>query len=319
MRKPFLSVVMPVHGGVEWIRSTLESVEAETATDLEIIVIDSSPKSDTSAIVREFETRLPLRLIQRPELGPWQLKSNLGVELARADHACILHQDDLWRRGRLTAVRSWVAQYPDAVLHLAPTMIIDRFGRQLGRWTCPFPPGRALTRELVLGRLLVQNFVSVPAPVFRRDAWLLSGGMDERLWYTPDWDMWLKLSETGPVIYHNDLTTSFRVHGSSLTVTGSRDADEFRQQMVSVLDRHLERLPPQQRSAVEAAARASIDVNASLAAAASASTGGRVRALASAALAILFLGPSGMGRYLRDSRSVERLTPRVRSRLSGAF
>jgi glycosyltransferase involved in cell wall biosynthesis len=315
IEKPFLSVVMPVHEGAAWIGATLDSLAAEPTGSVEIIVIDSSPTSATADIVERFVHRLPLRLLQRRDLGPWQTKTNLGVGLAAADHVCMLHQDDLWLPGRVEAARRWLADAPEAALHLAPTAIIDRYGRRMGRWNCPLPAGEVLGAEFLLERLLVQNFVSVPAPIFRRSTWLACGGMDERLWYTADWDIWAKLASTGPVVYHDEITTAFRVHGSSLTVTGSRDASEFQSQMQIVLERHLPRLPASSRRWVEPAARASISVNVSLAAA----SGGNLKALVRAARVVLSLGPIVMSRYLRDSRLRERAVCRLRAKLTGAF
>ena len=61
-------------------------------------------------------------------------------------------------------------------------------------------------------------------------------------------------------------------------------------------------------------ARASIDVNCSLAAASAGQAGG----LAGAVGALLRLGPA-LPAYLRQSRIVDRLMPRVRLALSGAM
>lgn len=306
---------MPIHAGVEWISATLDSIASGPTEQLEIIAIDSSPDEATSAIVKQYQGRLPIRLEVRPDLTPWQTKTNLGMELATADYCCILHQDDLWLPGRVEAVRQWLERAPQCVLHLAPTLIVDGRGRPIGKWRCPLPPGEVVPTELLIERLLVQNFVSVPAPIFRRDAWVSCGGMDEALWYTPDWDIWLKLAGEGPVIYHDEMTTAFRVHGASLTVTGSRDAAQFRSQLVVVLDRHIGRVSTSRRRLVQKAARASIDVNVSLAAA----SAGSIRDVFRAAATVLSLGPAGIIRYLRDSRLVERVLPRLRSKLSGAF
>ena len=312
--KPFLSVVMPVHDGATWIGRTLESLVGE-AEGVEIIVIDSSPGDDTAAIAGQFSKRLPMQFVRRADMGPWQSKTNLSMEMAAADHACILHQDDLWIAGRAATVRKWIADWPAAALHLGPTRIIDRHDKTVGQWTCPLPAESEIAPGLLFERLLVQNFISVPAPVFRRSAWLASGGMDKQLWYTPDWDIWLKLAGQGPVVYHREVTTDFRVHGSSLTVTGSRNADEFRRQMEIVLERHLGKVPAGRRAATERAARSSININVALAAA----SGGSVTGLASALKDIIALGPAGMARYLRDSRLWERVTCRLRAKLAGAF
>lgn len=313
--KPFLSVVMPVHDGAEWIGTTLDAVAAEPIAGIELIVIDSSPNDTTVGVVERYADRLPLQLLRRPDVKPWQTKTNLGVELSSAEHVCILHQDDLWLTGRVATVRRWIASTPQAALHLAPSRLIDRHGRTIGKWTCPLPAEQALDPGFLLARLLVQNFVSVPAPVFRRSSWIKCGGMDELLWYTPDWDIWVKLSTVGEVVYHGEMTTAFRVHGSSLTVTGSRNSGDFRSQMETVLDRYLERIPSGSRREIERLARASININVSLAAA----SGGSATALASAAGEVLSLGPVGMGRYLRDSRLGERVVSRLRARMARAF
>jgi hypothetical protein len=151
--------------------------------------------------------------------------------------------------------------------------------------------------------------------VFSREAWLRVGGLDELLWYTADWDVWIKLASTGPVIYHDQVTTAFRVHGSSLTVTGSRNVDEFRSQMELVLDRHLSGLPEPIRRSVGPRAKASININVSLATAA----GGGIKSLFGAFINLVALGPAGMVSYLRDSRLKERVVSRLRAKAAGAF
>jgi hypothetical protein len=110
------------------------------------------------------------------------------------------------------------------------------------------------------------------------------------------------------VFYHDQVTTGFRIHDGSQTTTGSRDVADFARQMRTILDRHLPRVlagAPR----VAAVARASIAVNSALARAAS----GDPRGLAAACWAVALLGPCGIHRYLRDSRIVERLLPRLRA------
>ena len=130
-------------------------------------------------------------------------------------------------RALIEEAAAWVETDPGVSLHLAPSVIVDRNGRNLGLWRCPLPDESELPSSFVTERLLVQNFISAPAPVFRKDAWLACGGMDEALWYTGDWDIWLKLAANGPVRYHNTVTTAFRIHGGSQTVTASRDLIDF--------------------------------------------------------------------------------------------
>ncbi|MGP0061730.1 MAG: glycosyltransferase [Beijerinckiaceae bacterium] len=311
---PWLTVIMPVHCGERWIGAALHSIASEGAEGVEVLVIDSSPSPASLDLARRYCDRLQISILERCDLGMWHNKTNFGVEIAAADHVCWLHADDLWLPGRAAAIRAWIEAAPKAPLHLAPSAIIDGSGRTLGVWHCPLPNVGELPSALVLERLLVQNFVAAPAPVFRKDAWLACGGLDESLWYTADWDIWLRLASRGPVRYHDSVTTAFRIHGNSLTTTGSRDAADFAIQMQIVLDRHLPALSGCTKR-VERAGRASISVNTALA---SASAGDYSR-LFPAAAEVLRLGPAGICRYLRDSRIWDRMAPRVMAKLAGEF
>lgn len=311
---PWLSVIMPAYQGEQWIRFALDSMVAEATEGIEVLLVDGSPTSATRDIARTYADRLRLRILERPDLRSWHDKTNVAVNLAEATHVCWLHVDDLWLPGRAVAMRDWIRKAPEAPLHLAPCAIIGRSGKQLGIWHAPLPNEQKLDASLVIERLLVQNFIGAPVPVYRKDAWLACGGLDESLWYTADWDLWLKLAALGSVIYHEQVTSGFRIHGSSLTVTGSRNAADFRQQMQIVLDRHLGSISDPGRR-IERCARASISVNAALAAA----SGGERRGLAGALLEVLRLGPAGVARYFRDSRIIERVLPRLWARLRGEF
>lgn len=308
---PWLSVVMPVHAGERWLTATLESLAREADDGVEVVLIDSSPDDRSLAIAERFADRLSLVVEQRRDLVGWPEKTNHAVARASGGHIAMLHQDDLWLPGRGAALKAWIATNPDAVLHLGPTRIVDATGRKRGTWRCPLPVG-AVPDAMLAARLPVQNFISVPAPVFRRDAFLAVGGLDADLWYTADWDLWIKLARHGAVHHHRDVTTGFRIHGTSLTMTGSRSLDSFEAQMRTVLDRHADWRAP---ATTSVAASISLAMNVALAGAASGNKG-RMRA---ALWRLVAAGPATLIRYVHYSRIVDRVLPRLRCKLAGGF
>jgi hypothetical protein len=311
--KPWLTVIVPSHRGERWINASLRSVAVE-ANGIEVLLIDSGPTCAARDIAQSYSSRLRIRIFERRDLLSWHSKTNFGVRIAESEHISWLGVDDLWLPGRAAAVKAWIRAFPEAPLHFAPSAIIDKVGRKLGVWRCPLTAERALESAFVTERLLIQNFVAAPAPVFRKDAWQNCGGLDENLWYTADWDMWLKLAACAPTYYHQEVTVGFRIHAGSLTATGSRDTADFECQMQTVLERHLFRLESPSNG-IARAARASIAVNSALASA----SAGDFRALPRAALRVASLGPAGMRRYCRDSRIIERLMPRLRAKFAGSF
>ncbi len=312
--RAWLSVVIPSHRGERWIDNSLRSIMDEAAEGIEVLLVDSSDTPAARDIAQRYSDRLHIRIFERRDLLTWHAKTNFGVKVAESDHISWLGVDDLWLPGRAAAARGWIEAAPEVPLHFAASAIIDRDGRTVGIWRCPLPAGRALDSTFVIERLLVQNFVAAPAPIFRRDAWLSCGGLDENLWYTADWDAWLKLTACAPTYYHNEVTVGFRIHAGALTVTGSSDTADFRLQMQTVLDRHISKIGPRAKG-LKSAALASIDVNAALASTSVFKPGGLIRA----AYRVALLGPVGIRRYLRDSRIVERVVPRVRAKLAGRF
>ena len=311
---PWLSVILPVYRGEEWLSRTLASIATDPG--IEVVIIDSSPNANSMAIIKSYADRLRLLIIDPKGVDGCSPKTNLGVREASASHVAWLCQDDLWLPGRATAVRRWIDACPDAVLHLAPTAIIDRHDQVRGIWRCPLKEDNAVVEPASLfERLLVQNFVAVPSPIFRRDAWLACGGLDVDLWYTGDWDIWLKLCGRGAVVHHKEVTAAFRIHGSSATTTGSRESGDFEEQHRIVVDRHLAAIPSNCRAAVRRLAETSISVNVALALAANGERRAALRALKS----VVALGPVDVARYFHRSRIVDRVLPRLRARAAGDF
>jgi glycosyltransferase involved in cell wall biosynthesis len=316
MEEVSLSVIVPSHNGQRWLSAALQSIADQKERGMEVIIIDSSTENTSLAIAESFSTQVVIRALRRPDLLSWMAKTNFGAEEAKGNWICMLHQDDLWLPNRSAELRNWLLSQPDAVMHLYPCYIVDEVGRRLGLWRCPLPAdGTPVPAQLFYERLLVQNFIGIPTPAIRRDAYLMVGGLDKTLRYTADWDLYLKIASPGDVCYHSTPLACFRVHKNSLTVLGSRDIQDFRRQHSAIVDRHINKLIPGSRTATLRLSKASIEVNVALAAA----VAGKFGAISKAIRSVLFLGPAGITRYLSYSGIVDRALPRLRAAVAGRF
>jgi GT2 family glycosyltransferase len=310
---PWLTVTMTTYNARDYLATALDSVIAQADDGIEVIAVDDASTDETLSILESYRPRLDLRVVARERnTANWMAGLNEGLRRARGDYVCFLQHDDYWLDGRLRAARAALDRDPEAVLLLHPARFVDRGGRRLGQWNCPLPTGRVLAPEDVVERLLIQNFVAVQAAIFRRDAAVGVGGLDEALWYSADWDFWLKLAAAGRTIYLAEALTAYRIHNHSMTWwrTDEQIAEQ-RRQLEQVLDWHsavLEKRRPI-RPAVRRAARFSVEVNTTLAAYAH-RPGVPVIGLGARFLGLM---PSGWHRYLRDSRIVERVSARLRA------
>lgn len=306
---------MPTYNGGQFIAAALESVRQQQDDGIELVIVDDGSTDNTLAIVRAFASVLPIRLITPGRMGNWVAASNLGLREATGDWACFLHQDDLWLPGRLKRIRPRM-ESTEGVFIIHNATYVGPDGRTLGPWTCPFSPG-AVPPALFIERLLVQNFIAIPAPVFRRDVVVHTGGMDEALWFSADWDLWLRLGALGPVGFIAETLTAFRIHPASQTAARKLQPNEWDEQLTTVLARHIENWPAKGklRASVERVAVASIAVNSALSLA---SRGGPTKPW-TVLYQLLALGPPGWRRYLRDSRIVQRVQSRLKLQLLTRF
>lgn len=311
--RPWLSVLIPTFNGAAYVADALASIAHECDSGIQCIVVDGGSQDETVAIVNSFADRLDLTVLERTESRNWVSKTNLALAQATAPHACLLCHDDLWLAGRTVAMRGLMSQAPDAALYVHAVRFIDSNGRALGHWTCPWPAAPpAISSEQALAALIVQNFIASPAPVFRTDLARAVGGLDETLWYTADWDLWLKLATHGRVAYCERALAAYRIHANSETMLRSGDGADFLRQMDLVVDRHLARVRNEGlRQRVCRVARFSNRVNTALA---QKVHGGDVD-WSSLAMDALRLGPDGWVRYLRDSRIYPRVAARLRGRM----
>ncbi len=305
---PFLSVIMPVYNGEKLIAAALESVRAQYSEEIELVIVEGGSSDRTLEIVREFAEVFPIRLITLEDAGNWVAKSNIGLREAKGDWACFLHCDDFWLPGRIA--RLWgEMETAKGALILHNTMFVGPDGNGLGPWTCPLSAGDVPSDEFA-EHLLIQNFIAINSPVFRRKAVLQSGGLDEALPLCADWDIWLRLGAPGPVRFIAETLGAYRIHDASLTAARKLLANEWEEQLSTVFFRHLNNWTGagKRRASVERAAKASIAVNSFLVAA---SRGMPTRPSA-VFFELLALAPSGWRRYLRDSRIVQRVHSRLR-------
>ena len=304
---PWLSVLMPTFNGARFVAAALDSIVEQGDAGIEVVVADDGSTDSTLELVRRYQDRLAVRFVQEARVGNWVAGTNVALRAAQGEYVCLLHQDDLWLPGRAAAVRE--ARPFSLLVH--PVLFIGTGGQRLGHWRPPLAAGTVAPDEFI-ERLLVQNFLASPSPVFPREA-ALPHGLDEALWYLADWDLWLRLGARGPIRSLAEPLAAFRIHPASQTLSRERTEEELRAQHHTVLARHFPpwaaKVPARRAERVRAAADFSVAINVALAEA----WRGKFGAAAELLPGFLRLGPVGWARYLRDSRLPERVWARLRA------
>jgi glycosyltransferase involved in cell wall biosynthesis len=96
---PKVSVVIPTYNRASMVRNAVESALAQTATDVEVIVVDDGSSDDTRTILAEaFGKRA--RYFFQTNQGVSAAR-NTGIAEARGEWIAFLDSDDLWEKDKL--------------------------------------------------------------------------------------------------------------------------------------------------------------------------------------------------------------------------
>lgn len=317
LRQRRTTVIIPTYQGQNFLSEALNSIAHDLLGDLEVIVIDDGSTDATVQIARSFESRLPLRVLRPNRRANWVAITNIGLSEATGAWSCILHQDDKWLPGRREAHALAASSGIQNPMVWMQTAMINEDSKAIGNWRFPYAVRsnlESLTDMPLSASLFIQNWLAVPSVIFSTALARNSGGMDEDLWYTADWDLWLRLLRNGPPIALPHVGSAFRIHKKAQTILRSRDTAAFREQMITVQTRHgWAAQTSHDPEMVRRAGALSTETNAALA------SGLHLQRYEFAGWARSFAqaGMAGFWCYLQNASLIDRLAPRVRLAMTG--
>ncbi len=95
--KDLVSVITPVHNSAKYIGECIESVQAQTHADFEMIIIDDASSDSSTEIVKAYQkndNRIKLISLDK-NMGP-AVARNKGIEMASGRYMTFLDGDDIW-------------------------------------------------------------------------------------------------------------------------------------------------------------------------------------------------------------------------------
>lgn len=223
---PLVSVVIPAYNCARFIREAVDSALAQDYAALEVIVVDDGSTDDTGAILASFGGRI--RLLSQPNRGCAAAR-NLGIGHARGRYVAFLDADDVWWPGKIRyqmealgktgyrmAYSRFIVWHPEADGRYVPAERMFSVAGIAHVSTCALVTGH--TYEALLRDCIVWTSTVLIEKAALHEA----GGFDEALELGEDYDLWLRLSRTMPMLGLEQPTALYRQHPHSIT-RGARD------------------------------------------------------------------------------------------------
>ena len=222
---PKVSIIIPTYNSENTVEETIASVQKQSLTDWELIIIDDGSQDDTVRVVRDIaESRIKLFVYEN---GGVSVARNRGLAQAQGEYIAFLDADDLWDSDKLALQIKALDSNPQAQVVYSWTNYIDERGKLL------FPGPRFSYQGNVFKQLLQKNFLLNASNILvRRDVLKLVPGFDPDFTYAADWDFYLRLAKNFNFVLVPKYQTYYRQSANSM----STKIEDMRKQCLNALD-----------------------------------------------------------------------------------
>ncbi|WP_207435608.1 glycosyltransferase family 2 protein [Sabulibacter ruber] len=221
MNQPLVSIICLCYNHAPFLREALDSVLAQTYSNLEILLVDDLSTDDSVTIIEEYVRQYPqIRFIRHQENKGNCASFNEALQLSKGEFIIDFATDDVLAPER-------VAKQVEAFQQLSPTYgvvytdaeLIDEQSVHLGYFysrTANGHPQPAPAQGEVFSEVLGRYFICPPTMMMRRQALEELKGYDPELAYE-DFDFWVRSSRNLQYHFLDQVLCKRRMHPRSLS------------------------------------------------------------------------------------------------------
>lgn len=217
MGRATVSVVIPVHNGMQHLPETLASVLAQTRVPDEVVVVENGSTDGTAQWLAEHAPA-GVRVVTQPTMVSAAANFTSAVQLATCHLVKLLCADDILEPAAIEVQSRALEDHPGAVLASSQRKIVDNWGATIVR-----NRGLEGLRGEVAGRDVIracalrgQNLLGEPCCVmFRRTAIERHLPWDDSLPYVIDLDMYTRVLAGGTAVAIRESLAQFRMSTGS--------------------------------------------------------------------------------------------------------
>ena len=206
-----VSLVVTVYNRARYLAETIESIQAQTYTNFELIVWDDGSSDDSLAIAKKYaryDTRI--EVFSADNVG--QAKATVeAIARSKGKYLGLVDSDDLLHSEALAQTVAVLESNSRIGMVYTDSSVIDAYGRNKGvnkRSSTPYSPQRLLI-----------DFMTFHFRLIRRSVYDAVGGIDPNFVMAHDYNMCLRLSEVTQIEHLTQPLYFYRWHQDNLSST----------------------------------------------------------------------------------------------------
>lgn len=231
---PTISIIIPAYNAERTILETIESVQHQTLSDFELIVINDGSTDRTLELLQSIKDQ---RLkIYSYENGGLPVARNRGMSQATGEFITFIDADDLWTPDKLELQLATLQKHPEAGVAYSWTYFMYEK-------TNTILPGDQLFFEgNVQSNLLIRNFLDNGSnPLIRGRAIASVGEFEPSCAGYADWDYWLRLAACWNFVLVPKHQIFYRISSGSMSTKVQTMEDAG----LLVVERAFQAVPPE--------------------------------------------------------------------------
>lgn len=212
-----VSVCIPVYNGERFIKETIEMVLAQDYENIEVLVSDNASTDGTIKEIRRINDKR-VKLFQNSDNLGMGANWNCLLDKASGEYLIIVCADDYLLPGAIRKKVEILENNPDVNIVFSASCVMSE-QRKIIFKRRPYKKSRKFNADWIQKQLFIEKniFAEPTNNMLRRSAVEQVGEFDINLWYTIDWDYWLRILNTGNAYYLDEILSGFRIFADSAT------------------------------------------------------------------------------------------------------
>lgn len=207
-----VSVILPVYNGQRFLADAINSILAQSYSNLELLIVDDGSTDESQSIVKTFATNdSRIRFFQQQNSGVAAAR-NVALREAHGQYIGFIDQDDLWQLDKLEVQMMYFNNYPDCVFLHGNIDYIDDQSAPVDKSLYPWVTSAS---GHCFERLFTWNAIAIQTVCFKRECIKTVGFLREDVPGVDDYDYWLRFSRFFHIDYLDKTFVLYRFHGDN--------------------------------------------------------------------------------------------------------
>lgn len=228
---PLFSVIVPCYNAANTLQETIRSVQAQTLTDWELIVVDDGSIDESLELLQELALDDQRIRLQRNSHQGVSWARNTGVSLAAGRYLAFLDADDLWHPNKLSLHADHFNRCPKLGISFARVQFMTPCGKLL-------PQVSAVPKKgLDALSLLTENHISTSSNIVAlREIFTEIGGFQNNMSFAEDQEWLFRVAIKGTYLIAGipQILVQYRTSQASLSSNLERMEAGWREMLTEV-------------------------------------------------------------------------------------